>query len=76
MNANVAQWTDELAAEVAAKGMTEESLDDMVQDVASEIASDVNNNGIKAQIQFILEKYGREGITLIRDAFGIKNPQA
>lgn len=75
MNANVALWTEELATEAAAKGVTEAALDDMVHDAADGIASDVNNEGIKKQIQFILEQYGREGIQLIRDAFDSKEAE-
>jgi hypothetical protein len=53
------------------KGTAETAaLDDLVHEAASRLASDVNNAGTVAQLEFLLEHLGAEGIRDIEKALG------
>ena len=50
----------ELMKEIASHGIPEDCFDEAVHDVASEAASTVNNQGMEAQLRYLLEELGRE----------------
>jgi hypothetical protein len=52
---------EELAAWAAGLGLEAGDLDDLVQDAYSRQASQTNNDGLEAQVKFLIESYGTEG---------------
>lgn len=43
---------------IKARGLKAEDLDDLIHDVASEQASRVNNEGLEAQLEFLISRIG------------------
>ncbi|MFG1857436.1 hypothetical protein ACGFJT_36765 [Actinomadura geliboluensis] len=56
-----------LAEQAAAAGITAGDLDDAVHDAASEHASRVNDDGPRAQLEFLIDAYGVEEARTILD---------
>jgi hypothetical protein len=52
---------EELAAWAAGFGLEAGDLDDLVHDAYSRQASQTNNDGLDAQVKFLIESYGTEG---------------
>jgi hypothetical protein len=52
---------EELAAWAAGLGLEAGDLDDLVHDAYSRQASQTNNDGLEAQVRFLIESYGTEG---------------
>lgn len=47
----------ELLRLVEAAGITEEDLDELVHELKSEEAAEINNRGLEAQLEYILEAH-------------------
>jgi hypothetical protein len=53
--------TDELVALAEGIGLTPEDLDEAVHETASKRASEVNNGGLEAQIDYLIDAFGPQG---------------
>ena len=49
-----------LVAEATTQGVFSEDLDEAVHDVVSGLATNVNNAGLEAQIEFLMQRLGAE----------------
>lgn len=52
----------ELVAELESRGVDPSSLDEMVHEAKSREASSINNQGLEAQIEYLVECYGIEHV--------------
>jgi hypothetical protein len=50
-----------LVAKLEAAGVESESLDDLIHDAFAEDAASVNNGGLHAQVEELIQRYGIEG---------------
>ncbi len=50
--------TERIVSEAEEQGIKPHQLDDLVHDVASETASAINNGGLSAQIEYLVEQIG------------------
>lgn len=64
-------YADDVRARLEAANAPDDLLDELVHETASQTASDVNNGGLDAQLSYLIDEIGTDGVRAFLKTIGI-----